>query len=172
MNFQVPQFIETEDKIVGPLTIKQFLYVAAAGALSFILFFLLELWLWVLVTLILIAISLSLAFIKINGRSLITVAFSAFNYYWKPRFYLWKTDGEAQAVQREENQKRLELLNQTKSKLDSLWNQLKTNKQPVAEREITIEPSLTDRTRNSKERFEMMRKINGEQEAERRIDYR
>ncbi|TSC61742.1 MAG: SsrA-binding protein, partial [Parcubacteria group bacterium Athens0416_74] len=28
MQFQVPQFIEVEDKIVGPLTFKQFVFIA------------------------------------------------------------------------------------------------------------------------------------------------
>jgi hypothetical protein len=37
MKYQVPQFIEIEDKIFGPLTIKQFLYVAGGAALCFIL---------------------------------------------------------------------------------------------------------------------------------------
>jgi len=32
MKFQVPQFIETETKLIGPLTLKQFLFVA--GGLS------------------------------------------------------------------------------------------------------------------------------------------
>ena len=46
MQFQVPQFIETEDKIVGPLTLRQFLYIGAAGLLSFLLFFVLKIWFW------------------------------------------------------------------------------------------------------------------------------
>jgi len=172
MNFQVPQFIETEDKIIGPFTLKQFLYVAAAGVISFMLFFFLQLWLWVLITMGLTTIALSFAFIKINGRSLITIAMSAFNYYWKPRFYLWKTGGAQTTQQPQENQKRAELLKQTKSKLDNLWNQLKTSKQAVPKREEPVQPSLVDRTRNSKERFEIMRKEAGKKEIERRVDYR
>jgi hypothetical protein len=53
MQFQVPQFIETEDKIIGPLTLKQFFYVAAAALVSFSLFFVLATWLWLLITIIL-----------------------------------------------------------------------------------------------------------------------
>ena len=37
MRFQVPQFIEVEDKIFGPLTLKQFIYLAGAGGLVFVL---------------------------------------------------------------------------------------------------------------------------------------
>lgn len=36
MRFQLPQFIETEIKIVGPFTIKQFLWVAAGTVFLFL----------------------------------------------------------------------------------------------------------------------------------------
>ena len=38
MEYQVPQFIEVEDKIVGPLTLKQFIYIAGAGGLCVVFF--------------------------------------------------------------------------------------------------------------------------------------
>ena len=38
MRFQVPQFIEVEDKIFGPLTFKQFVYVTGGVGLAVILF--------------------------------------------------------------------------------------------------------------------------------------
>lgn len=36
MRFQLPQFIETEIKIIGPFTIKQFLWVAAGTVFLFL----------------------------------------------------------------------------------------------------------------------------------------
>ena len=39
MQFQVPQFIDVENKIIGPLSLRQFLYLAGAGLISFMLFF-------------------------------------------------------------------------------------------------------------------------------------
>jgi len=89
MQFQVPQFIDIEDKIFGPLTLKQFLYLAGAGALSFILFFALETPVWIGVTLILLIIAGALAFIKYNGRSMLATAGFLFRYLWFPKFYLW-----------------------------------------------------------------------------------
>ena len=38
MRFQVPQFIEVEDKIFGPLTLKQFIYVFGGGGLCFVFY--------------------------------------------------------------------------------------------------------------------------------------
>ena len=37
MRFQVPQFIEIEDKIIGPLTIKQFIYIAGGAGMCFVI---------------------------------------------------------------------------------------------------------------------------------------
>ncbi|MFM2424198.1 MAG: hypothetical protein RLZZ70_589, partial [Candidatus Parcubacteria bacterium] len=38
MQFEVPQFIEIEDKIFGPLTWKQFLYVGGGLSMTAVLF--------------------------------------------------------------------------------------------------------------------------------------
>lgn len=168
MQFQVPQFIETEDKIVGPLTLKQFLYIAAGAALCFLLFFFLQTALWILFVILIMPVFISLAFIKINGRSLPEVAMAALGYYWKPRFYIWKRE-EAETPELRIPQSQF---SGVRSKLDSLMNQLKTSKNPIPKREKAIEPSILDRTRSSKERFEMMRKITGEKEMARRVDYR
>ncbi|MDO8430016.1 MAG: PrgI family protein [bacterium] len=171
MNFQVPQFIETEDRIIGPLTLKQFLYVATAGGISFFLFFFLQLWLWILITFVLAVISLSFAFIKVNGRPLSIIVFAAFNFYWKPRFYLWRREAAPKIAEPKLKTGGFKIT-QAKSLLDNLWDQLKTSKQPVPKREKAFAPAITDREKSSKERFEMMRKITGEREIAKRVDYR
>ena len=38
MRFQVPQFIEVEDKIFGPFTFKQFIYIAGGIGVAGVLF--------------------------------------------------------------------------------------------------------------------------------------
>jgi len=35
MRFEVPQFIDVEDKLFGPLTFTQFVYLAGSGGISF-----------------------------------------------------------------------------------------------------------------------------------------
>ena len=37
MQFRVPQFIDIEDKVFGPFTLKQFGYIVGAGGLSFLI---------------------------------------------------------------------------------------------------------------------------------------
>ena len=90
MPVQVPQFLDIEDKIVGPLTLKQFSFLAAAFLLDLGLFYLFEFFLWALVAFTLSLLAIGLAFLKINGRGLPAVLISAFRFYWQPRLYLWQ----------------------------------------------------------------------------------
>lgn len=90
MRFQVPQFIEIEDKIFGPLTIKQFIYIAGGAGLSFILFRFLPLIIVIPLIVVVLGFSLALAFYQINNKPLINMAQSAFGYYISSKLYLWK----------------------------------------------------------------------------------
>ena len=98
MQFQIPQFIDVEDKIFGPLTLRQFLYLAGAGALSFILFFALTTPLWIGVTVILGTIGASLALVKYNGQPMITLLGNVFKYLWLPKFYIWHYSAPGQRL--------------------------------------------------------------------------
>ena len=73
MRFQVPQFIEVEDKLFGPLTFKQFIYVAGGVGLCVILFIFLPTFLAILLSLPIGAFSAALAFFKINDKPFINV---------------------------------------------------------------------------------------------------
>ena len=91
MRFQVPQFIDVEDKIFGPLTLKQFIYLAGGGGLSFIVYaFLNNLFLASIPIAIIMGISAALAFYKINKKPLINVVEYAFKYYLGNKLYIWK----------------------------------------------------------------------------------
>ena len=90
MRFQVPQFIEIEDKILGPLTIKQFVYLAGGAGLSFIAFRFFPFIIAIVLILVILAFSLAMAFYKINNKPLIYILQSAFGYYISDKLYLWK----------------------------------------------------------------------------------
>lgn len=87
--YQVPQFIEVEDKIFGPLTLKQFIYIAGGGGLCLLFFTLLPLYLTVLLAIPVLALSAGLAFYTINGRPLIYALEHAFGYFFGTKLYLW-----------------------------------------------------------------------------------
>lgn len=90
MQYKVPQFIELEDKIFGPLTFKQFLYLAAAGGIALVFVSLLPLWLALILAAPFAAAGGALAFYRINERPLVVVLEHAFNYVLGHKLYLWK----------------------------------------------------------------------------------
>lgn len=88
--FSVPQFIEVEDKIFGPLTLKQFIYLLGGVAAVFILYVFLPFFFAVLFGLPVAAFALALAFYKVNNQPFINVAANAISYYAKSKLYIWK----------------------------------------------------------------------------------
>jgi len=90
MRFQVPQFIEIEDKIVGPLSLKQFLYLAGGAGMSFAVYNFLPFFIAVIVIAALIAFSLALAFYKYNNKPFIDLVEAGVKYYLGEKLYIWK----------------------------------------------------------------------------------
>lgn len=91
MQFQVPQFIEVEDKVVGPLTIKQFVYLAGGAGLSGTLYILVKpFFLAVILMAPIIALSVALAFLKINNKPFIATVEAAFFFSLNKKLYIWK----------------------------------------------------------------------------------
>ncbi|MFA5098810.1 MAG: PrgI family protein [Candidatus Paceibacterota bacterium] len=168
MQFQIPQFIEIENKIVGPLTLKQFLYLAVAAGMSFALYFVLALWLWIMVTAILTAVSVSLAFVKYNGQPLPKILLYAFGFFWGPKFYLWQKTTESQSLTMEKRETLKDFLAGAPS-IKRLWQDLMTTKNPIPKREKSPQTSLNGGT---KEKIQVFRKLTGEKEAARRVDYK
>lgn len=90
MEYQVPQFIEVEDKLIGPLTLKQFIYVAGASGLCIIFFVYMTTLIALLLSIPIVALAATLAFYKINGKPFIEVLEAGFNYYIREKLFLWK----------------------------------------------------------------------------------
>ncbi|MEA2113729.1 MAG: PrgI family protein [Patescibacteria group bacterium] len=92
MQFQVPQFIDIEDKIIGPLTLKQFLYLMGGLMVLAFLWLYLELGLFIIIAIPVLLLCLALAFYKINGRPFIYFLGAFITYFTKPKLYLWRKD--------------------------------------------------------------------------------
>ncbi len=92
MRFQVPQFIDIEDKIIGPFTLKQFVYLAGGAGMSYIVYAFLPLFISVFLVLAIAGLSLALAFYKINNKPFIDFLEAAFLYYTKQNLYIWKKE--------------------------------------------------------------------------------
>ena len=90
MRFEVPQFIDVEDKIFGSLTFKQFIYLVGGGALAYVSYKLIPMPFWIPVSLAVIVLGLALAFYKLNNRPFLEVAQSWLAYQFKNKLYIWK----------------------------------------------------------------------------------
>lgn len=136
MRFTVPQFIEYEMKIVGPLTFRQFIFIGIAGAIGFFLYFTIgktNLFLFIVACFILGVISVTLAFLQIGGRSFSTIIGNFLRFKLSPKIYLWgkkevpvtefRKPSAAEVVEGEEE---LPLKIAEKSRLKRIKNQIET----------------------------------------------
>lgn len=90
MRFQVPQFINIEDKILGPFSVKQFVYLVGGVALVYVSYKFLPFYLAIFIIAPGAALSLALAFLRPNGKPFIFLLQAAINYALSSRLYLWK----------------------------------------------------------------------------------
>ena len=92
MQFQVPQFIEIEDKIVGPLTFKQFVYIAGGAGLAYIVSRVLPIYIAAPLIAGALGLSAALAFAHYNGRPFILALEHGFFYFLRSKLYLWNNE--------------------------------------------------------------------------------
>ncbi len=167
MQFQVPQFIDTEDRIVGPLTLKQFGFLAVAGIIVFSLYFLLNFAAWLILSIFVAGAGAALAFVKVNGRPMGTVVSAALHFFWKPQQYVWQQ--EKKAAPRAE--KKAEPAENPLERIVAGFA-LKSALRTVTTGSKAPERAEPPHPAPGTERYQIFRGLTGEQRAARRIDYR
>jgi len=90
MQFEVPQFIEIEDKIIGPFTWRQFLYVGGGGLMAAVMFLTMPFIIFVLLGIPIGAIAFALAFFPVNNRPFSHFLEAMYTYATKPKIYHWR----------------------------------------------------------------------------------
>lgn len=90
MQFKVPQFLDIEDKIFGPFTFKQFVYLVGGAGMCFILYRAMGLILAIIPIAIIAAFSLALTFYKPNNKPFINMLEAGFKFYIQDKLYIWK----------------------------------------------------------------------------------
>lgn len=102
MQFHVPQFIEVEDKIFGPFTFKQFIYLAGGAGMAFVVYKILDSFLPLIITLFfvipVVALAVAFAFYKINDKPFIYSVEAAFRYYFGEKLYIWKKENRPMEI--------------------------------------------------------------------------
>ncbi len=71
MKFQVPQFIETETKLIGPLTLRQFLFVAGGASMTAVAWIIFSGITFGIIAVLVLGFFSALAFMKIDGQPLL-----------------------------------------------------------------------------------------------------
>ncbi len=90
MRFEVPQFIEIEDKIFGPFTWKQFVYLIGGCGALFMLYVALPFIVFLIVGTPIAALTAALGFYQYNNRPFIFLLEAIFGYFTRAKLYLWK----------------------------------------------------------------------------------
>jgi len=105
MRFKVPQFLEIEDKIFGPFTFKEFVYLAGGAGICFMLYRLLGIWIGGIPIIIIASFSIALTFYRPNNKPFINLLESIFMYSFQNKLYIWKRRTEKTTPGNKEAQK-------------------------------------------------------------------
>jgi hypothetical protein len=104
--FTIPQFIDVEDKIIGPITVRQFIIMLSGFLLIAISYKLFDFSLFVTVTVIIFGLSAVFSFAKINGRPFHLFILNIIQTLKRPKIRVWtngnKQYGDSYAVNEKE----------------------------------------------------------------------
>ncbi len=99
MQFPVPQFTEVEDKIIGPLTVKQFFILLLTGGIIFFAYSLSKDYYVTGAAGVLVGIpGLAITFGQFNGRPMYVSVFVFLNYWTRPKFFIFHKEAEGQTT--------------------------------------------------------------------------
>lgn len=93
MRFEVPQFIEIEDKIFGPFTWRQFVYLMGGVGGAVILFITTHILVFILIGLPIGSLAILLAFYPVNNRPFSVFLESMVTFSQGAKLYLWRKSG-------------------------------------------------------------------------------
>lgn len=90
MLINVPQYIDVEDKIVGPLTAKQLGWVIALGVILLIMWNMVPVPVFFIIGLPLTIFFVAMAFYKPYGQPAGNFLIFGIMYFFRPKVYVWK----------------------------------------------------------------------------------
>ncbi len=87
--FTVPQFIDVESKIIGPITTRQFLIFLASAIIIAIGYRIFDFSLFITMAIVITGLAVVFAFVKINGRPFHFFVLNAVQTLRRPRLRIW-----------------------------------------------------------------------------------
>lgn len=101
MQFKVPQFLDIEDKLFGPFTFSEFVYLAGGGGICYVLYKALGFWLAVIPILAVAGFAVALTFYKPNNKPFLNMVESGIKYLIQDKLYIWKRAMVKRSLQKE-----------------------------------------------------------------------
>mgnify|MGYP001585345844 CR=1 FL=1 len=86
----VPQFLDVEDKIIGPITVRQFIEMLIGGIIIFIFYKSFDFSLFIVSGLLTFGIVMTFAFAKINGQPFHNFLLNFISTLKNPKLKIWK----------------------------------------------------------------------------------
>ncbi len=134
--FQVPQFIDVEDKILGPITMRQFFTMLIPLVIGGVLYFILDLWLTIIILIPTTAITAVFAFYKPNGMKFSRFFASFLSYTFKPRLYVWRQEERTKNLESLEIKQKDDNLDKTQG-LKAKKGYLETGSKPKTQKQLS-----------------------------------
>ncbi|OGI29624.1 MAG: hypothetical protein A2288_01990 [Candidatus Moranbacteria bacterium RIFOXYA12_FULL_44_15] len=122
MLFNVPQFIDIEDKIVGPLTAKQLGWLGLAGVILLVLWNFLDTQAMIIAAVVIGGIFGALAFYRPYNQTLLQFIFSSVLFATRPKIYIWRRFYDSMRVEKK-----------SKEKIEVVREKKKLNKEKIEE---------------------------------------
>jgi len=102
MQFQVPQFIEVEDKIFGPFTFRQFIYLIGGAGIAFLAYRSLPFFIGVPIGAAALGLGAALAFFKYNSQPFVQALEYGFFFFIRSKLYLWDSEKKQRTKKKED----------------------------------------------------------------------
>jgi len=115
--FVVPQFIDVEDKIFGPITTRQFLIIMCAGLFIFLAYKYADFGLFLVVTIIVGGLALLFAFVKVNGQNFHLFLLNILQTLRRPSLRIWSKNYTTEELNYLRNQKFEEIIKKEEKKI-------------------------------------------------------
>lgn len=96
--FTVPQFIDVEDKVIGPLSVRQFIIMLVDFGLVFAAYKLFDFSLFLFSSIIIVVVGFTFAFIKINGASFHYFLLTLLQTFKRKNLRVWNKVSDYEAI--------------------------------------------------------------------------
>lgn len=148
MQFPVPQFTDVEDRIIGPLTIRQFVILLVSTGVVLLCWSLSkDYYVTGAAGLLVGAPGLAIAFGQFNGRPMYSSMFVFLNHYTKPKFFTFQKQATSHAVLAVKDLERKADSEQKSVETVDARSRLKNIQFQLAQREKQEEELLSDKSK-------------------------